>query len=187
MPGGSDSNVAHPQVGGKAAVFLFIITLLSFVSETQLTQVLVTLRVDVSAYLTSRQYVQTSLGYRQPYFILYVFTTSLRSLLSLDTSMQLHCALCLCYDIPLTYSISCHIQEEIRSCPSVRPLDRSHYPHVSDARLCQLDPVCAIPSPSVYSSRLNVGDRLLAPSSTLVCFYFISFVGTFHASSNQRR
>lgn len=38
MPG-NDSSVTVPQIGGKFAIFLFIITLLGFVAETQLAQV----------------------------------------------------------------------------------------------------------------------------------------------------
>jgi len=48
------NNVAGVNLGGPTAVILFVFVLLGFVIETQLTQ-----------------YVQTNLGYRQPYFIFY--------------------------------------------------------------------------------------------------------------------
>ncbi|KAF8640613.1 hypothetical protein AX17_000274 [Amanita inopinata Kibby_2008] len=48
-----------PRLGGKLSVGLFIFTLLAFVAETQLTQ-----------------YVQTTLGYRQPFFLFYIVHSS---------------------------------------------------------------------------------------------------------------
>ena len=45
MPG-RDSNAAAPRVGGKAAICIFVITLLSFVAETQLAQVFATSHAD---------------------------------------------------------------------------------------------------------------------------------------------
>jgi hypothetical protein len=84
----SDSNAAVSPVGRKAAaICIFIITLLSFVTETQLAQVLATWYADASAILTFIQYVQTSFGYRQPYFILCVFIP--RILRSFST--KIHC------------------------------------------------------------------------------------------------
>ncbi|KIL70856.1 hypothetical protein M378DRAFT_183429 [Amanita muscaria Koide BX008] len=47
------------RLGGKFAVLLFIATLLAFVTESQFTQ-----------------YVQTTLGYRQPFFIFYIVHSS---------------------------------------------------------------------------------------------------------------
>lgn len=56
MTGGDDSRIAAlPHLGGKTAVILFVFTLSAFVAESQLTQ-----------------YVQSSLGYRQPFFLFYV-------------------------------------------------------------------------------------------------------------------
>ncbi|GLB36132.1 hypothetical protein LshimejAT787_0304200 [Lyophyllum shimeji] len=46
---------AAPHLGGSLAIALFVATLLAFVLESQLTQ-----------------YVQTTLGYRQPFFLFYV-------------------------------------------------------------------------------------------------------------------
>ncbi|KAF9457080.1 hypothetical protein BDZ94DRAFT_288788 [Collybia nuda] len=46
---------AAPRLGGKMAIILFVFTLCAFVAESQLTQ-----------------YVQTTLGYRQPFFLFYV-------------------------------------------------------------------------------------------------------------------
>ncbi|KAF8974052.1 hypothetical protein BDZ97DRAFT_1778191 [Flammula alnicola] len=51
--------LATPHVGGRLAVGLFIFTLLAFVAESQLTQ-----------------YVQTNLGYRQPFFLFYLVHSS---------------------------------------------------------------------------------------------------------------
>ncbi|KAF8165417.1 hypothetical protein B0H34DRAFT_689118 [Crassisporium funariophilum] len=50
----SDSQ-ATPRVGGKAVIALFVLSLFSFVAESQLTQ-----------------HVQTKLGFRQPYFLFYL-------------------------------------------------------------------------------------------------------------------
>ncbi|EMD42088.1 hypothetical protein CERSUDRAFT_102465 [Gelatoporia subvermispora B] len=50
---------AGVTLGGKAAVSLFIVSLLAFVAESQLTE-----------------YVQNGLGFRQPYFIFYVVHSS---------------------------------------------------------------------------------------------------------------
>ncbi|EGO03048.1 hypothetical protein SERLA73DRAFT_176566 [Serpula lacrymans var. lacrymans S7.3] len=55
MVGRQGSSVAVPRLGGKAAVALFAVVLFAFVIETQLTQ-----------------YVQSTLGFRQPYFIFYI-------------------------------------------------------------------------------------------------------------------
>jgi len=52
-------SLATPHVGGRLAVVLFAFTLVSFVVESQLTQ-----------------YVQTTLGYRQPFFIFYLVHSS---------------------------------------------------------------------------------------------------------------
>ncbi|KAF8898766.1 hypothetical protein BD779DRAFT_1485450 [Infundibulicybe gibba] len=54
------SNLQTPRLGGSLAVIVFVFTLLAFVSETQLTQ-----------------YVQSTLGYRQPFFLFYVVHSSL--------------------------------------------------------------------------------------------------------------
>ncbi|RDB29309.1 hypothetical protein Hypma_015545 [Hypsizygus marmoreus] len=51
--------VPTPHLGGKLAVALFILALLAFVIESQLTQ-----------------YVQTTLGYRQPFFLFYLVHSS---------------------------------------------------------------------------------------------------------------
>ncbi|KAJ3506897.1 hypothetical protein NLJ89_g6610 [Agrocybe chaxingu] len=52
-------SLAAPHVGGKLATIIFVFTLLGFVIETQLTQ-----------------YVQTSLGYRQSFFLFYIVHSS---------------------------------------------------------------------------------------------------------------
>ncbi|KAF9568408.1 hypothetical protein CPC08DRAFT_404065 [Agrocybe pediades] len=51
--------IVTPHLGGKLAVAVFIFTLLAFVGESQLTQ-----------------YVQTNLGYRQPFFLFYLVHSS---------------------------------------------------------------------------------------------------------------
>ncbi|KAF9535460.1 hypothetical protein CPB83DRAFT_801858 [Crepidotus variabilis] len=53
------NEVASIQIGGKLAVVIFIFTLLAFVVESELTQ-----------------YVQTTLNYRQPYFLFYIVHSS---------------------------------------------------------------------------------------------------------------
>ncbi|PPQ80837.1 LOW QUALITY PROTEIN: hypothetical protein CVT25_001962 [Psilocybe cyanescens] len=55
----SPDALAIPHLGGRWAVILFIFTLFAFVIESQLTQ-----------------YVQTNLGYRQPFFIFYLVHSS---------------------------------------------------------------------------------------------------------------
>lgn len=63
-----------PIAGGKWAGLLFALTLVSFVLESQLTQVRHQ-AYRLSIHLTEhkcKQYVQTDLGFRQPYFVLYV-------------------------------------------------------------------------------------------------------------------
>ncbi|KAH9486952.1 hypothetical protein JR316_0001018 [Psilocybe cubensis] len=55
----SPDALATPHLGGRWAVILFICTLFAFVIESQLTQ-----------------YVQTNLGYRQPFFIFYLVHSS---------------------------------------------------------------------------------------------------------------
>ena len=61
---------ATPSLGGRLAVVVFICTLLAFVGESQLTQVSVEMFDAVHILLTSPKYVQSNLGYRQPFFIL---------------------------------------------------------------------------------------------------------------------
>ncbi|TFK41180.1 hypothetical protein BDQ12DRAFT_428998 [Crucibulum laeve] len=58
MPLRNDT-VAAPHLGGRTAVVLFAFILIAFVTESQLTQ-----------------YVQTTLAYRQPFFIFYVVHSS---------------------------------------------------------------------------------------------------------------
>ncbi|KAF8622464.1 hypothetical protein AX15_006985 [Amanita polypyramis BW_CC] len=58
MPARQDL-VHAPRLGGKLSVVLFIFTLIAFVVESQLAQ-----------------YVQTTLGYRQPFFLFYVVHSS---------------------------------------------------------------------------------------------------------------
>ncbi|KAG7450539.1 uncharacterized protein BT62DRAFT_991448 [Guyanagaster necrorhizus] len=58
MPAGHHV-VSTPRIGGKLTVVLFIVTLFSFVVESEFTQ-----------------YVQTDLGYRQPFLIFYVVHSS---------------------------------------------------------------------------------------------------------------
>lgn len=59
------------RVGGPLAIGLFIFSLIAFVAETQLTQVgIILTQVDFIPQLTFVQYVQTNLGYRQPFFLL---------------------------------------------------------------------------------------------------------------------
>jgi hypothetical protein len=105
-----DSNGAVPQVGKKAAaICIFIITLLSFVTETQLAQVLATSHADVSAILTSIQYVQTSFGYRQPYFILCVFIARVLSSFSakiLYRSYIVHSAFVVIFPLHVLYLVA---------------------------------------------------------------------------------
>lgn len=64
--------ITLPRLGGKLAVVLFVFTLLAFVAESQLTQVSNSLLPlpNTSLILIPHQYVQTTLGYRQPFFIL---------------------------------------------------------------------------------------------------------------------
>jgi len=80
-------NARNAQLGGQIAVLIFIVTLLAFVTETQFTQVLAILPPpppSIYALLSSIQYVQTSLGFRQPYFLLYVFATKITVILSAE-------------------------------------------------------------------------------------------------------
>jgi len=65
--------VGSPRLGGKSAIFVFVLVLTAYVVESQLAQVSSARRVgsDVQM-LTPRQYVQATLKYRQPYFLLYV-------------------------------------------------------------------------------------------------------------------
>lgn len=60
----------HINVGGKAAVSLFALSLIGFVAESQLTQVSTSYPAQRLLGLIRTQYVQTTLGYRQPYLIL---------------------------------------------------------------------------------------------------------------------
>ena len=62
-----------PRLGGKSALLVFILVLAAYVVESQLTQVssVPEIRLDVHG-LTLRQYVQATLKYRQPYFLMYV-------------------------------------------------------------------------------------------------------------------
>jgi len=55
----SDRALSLPRLGGKSAVVLFIVTLIGFVVESQLTQ-----------------YVQSTLHYRKPFFLFYVVHSS---------------------------------------------------------------------------------------------------------------
>ena len=59
------------HLGGPLAIGLFIFSLMAFVVETQLTQVgsIATNRFRFPTNWFS-QYVQTNLGYRQPFFLL---------------------------------------------------------------------------------------------------------------------
>ena len=60
----------HINVGGKAAVSLFALSLIGFVAESQLTQVSTGSPMRRLVELIRIQYVQTTLGYRHPYLIL---------------------------------------------------------------------------------------------------------------------
>ena len=69
-----------PQTGGKTAIVLFILTLIAFVVESQLTQVRVSFYSSFKRFLhltfslsIKKKYVQSTLHYRQPFFILYVY------------------------------------------------------------------------------------------------------------------
>lgn len=62
------------HLGGKAAPLIFVLVLAAYVVESQLTQVSsapVEIGSDVH-HSTLRQYVQATLKYRQPYFLMYV-------------------------------------------------------------------------------------------------------------------
>lgn len=66
--------MSQPLSTGKWAAILFAFTLVAFVVESQLTQVrfhwvLYCEKVILTHFLPS-QYVQTDLGFRQPYFVL---------------------------------------------------------------------------------------------------------------------
>ena len=66
-------SLAAPHVHGRLAVILFAFTLIAFVVESQLTQVSPARNCYQTALVFTwlfQQYVQTTLGYRQPFFIL---------------------------------------------------------------------------------------------------------------------
>ena len=64
------------RLGGKSALLVFILVLVAFVVESQLTQVSPTQRFgSVTHNLIPRQYVQGTLKYRQPYFLMYVIAS----------------------------------------------------------------------------------------------------------------
>jgi hypothetical protein len=67
MPNHHDTK---PALGGKWAVVVFIFTLLAFVVETQLTQVRFESIRKESNIISWIQYVQTTLNFRQPFFML---------------------------------------------------------------------------------------------------------------------
>ena len=67
----SPQSLETPHIGGKLAFVIFVLTLLAFVIESQLTQVaLLFCLLQFTLNPVSVQYVQTTLGYRQPFFIL---------------------------------------------------------------------------------------------------------------------
>ena len=65
-------NLESLHVGGPLAIGLFIFSLIAFVTETQLTQVgfIAYPQIDLISNQLALQYVQTNLGYRQPFFLL---------------------------------------------------------------------------------------------------------------------
>jgi len=64
-------------LGGKSAFLVFILVLIAGVVESQLAQASSALWIEPDIRnLTPRQYVQATLKYRQPYFLLYVPVSS---------------------------------------------------------------------------------------------------------------
>ena len=64
---------APPRLGGKSAFLVFILVLAAYVVESQLTQVSSGREISSDVHnLILRQYVQATLKYRQPYFLMYV-------------------------------------------------------------------------------------------------------------------
>jgi hypothetical protein len=90
----NSSHEATPSSGGKWAIVLFVIALLAFVTESELSQV--PSRLSVKLYGFSKlflQYVQTTLEFRHPFFLLYVSFADPRSgshLLNIATSFTRH-------------------------------------------------------------------------------------------------
>jgi hypothetical protein len=65
-----DSRDAAPALGSTSAVLIFVLTLIAFVVESELTQVS---GGTLGAFLVadvSLQHVQTTLDYRHPFFLL---------------------------------------------------------------------------------------------------------------------
>lgn len=59
--------------GGKSAPLVFVLVLAAYVVESQLTQVRSARETSSDVHnLIPRQYVQTTLKYRHPYFLMYV-------------------------------------------------------------------------------------------------------------------
>lgn len=106
----SPQSLGTPHIGGKLAFVIFVLTLLAFVIESQLTQVaLLFCLLQFTLNLVSVQYVQTTLGYRQPFFILcgsskFIPVHTLSEFLS--SSYLVHSAFAIIFPIHLLYLIT---------------------------------------------------------------------------------
>lgn len=60
------------RLGGRSALLVFVLVLASYVVESQLAQVssVQCIESDIYNLILRRQYVQATLQYRQPYFLL---------------------------------------------------------------------------------------------------------------------
>jgi len=67
----SDRAFSLPRLGGNSAVVLFIVTLVAFVVESQLTQVSLLFCLSVSPLTSlSIKHVQSTLNFRKPFLLL---------------------------------------------------------------------------------------------------------------------
>lgn len=144
MPGGNiNSNAFSPHVGGNATIFLFIVTLLAFVTETQLTQVLV---IWHPILFRSNFRIVCSDVARFQAAIFHIVSTAVGfiSFGRLKLSLQLHRAFILCFIIPIAYPVPRHNREAFSPRSHFKPYRRYHHSYVSNPR--QVQPFHPIPS-----------------------------------------
>ena len=115
----------HIHVGGKAAVVLFALSLVGFVTESQLTQVSADDLAPCLLGLTVIQYVQTTLEYRQPYLILCALLSLCSGCMLLKRGTQLYSTLIFRHNAPAALHVTRYNNQTIASGAMVPPDDHT--------------------------------------------------------------
>ena len=100
-------SLATQHVGGRLAVALFAVTLIAAVAETQLAQASPARNCHyLASHSLHQQYVQTTLGYRQPFFILWVSYNISPKFLWTIRSYLVHSSFSIIFPLHLLYLLA---------------------------------------------------------------------------------